>query len=172
MRIAIERIKKLAVYVVALAAVTPTVTAETLFFTGKVIFIFDGDSLHIKPPNHSVGVRVTAAFYDSPELDQRYGHAARNALKAFIHGRTVQAGCHKKDRYGRLVCVIYYGTVDVNHLMIKEGYGHLYEAYEHELSVSDRHRYIEAEIEAQTARAGLWRDSSVIAPWEFRKYRR
>lgn len=157
-----------AVVAVIMGAITPNVSANTLFITGKVIHISDGDSLHLKPDN-SERIKVRSAFYDSPEIGQRFGIEARDALRAFILGETVEIGCHKKDRYGRLVCVVYYGTVDVNHLMIKAGYGHFYKAYEHELSASDRQRYIDAEIEAQTAKAGLWSDSGVVTPWDYRR---
>ena len=56
--------------------------------------------------------------------------------------------------------------------MITQGMAWWYRAYAREQSQQERGQYEFAEHEAMARKAGLWRDSEPIAPWEWRKTKR
>ena len=83
---------------------------------------------------------------------------SRQYLAHLILGKRISLdkGYEDRDKYNRLLRFVYIGTTCVNEEMIRQGY-----AEARYLSPDDpiRGYYIQLEIEAETARTGLWSDN-------------
>lgn len=136
-------------------------------FQGVVSKVHDGDSIHLLPAGQQ-RVIVRLAGIDAPELRQPYGTASRNYLRSLVYNQTVDAYCHKTDRYQRELCVIFAAGTDVNLAMINNGFAWHYKKYQSEQTRTQRSRYSAAERSAKTARRGLWQSARPVAPWNYR----
>lgn len=58
---------------------------------------------------------------NTPELRETGGIEARERLKGLINGRMVRLEGNKRDKYGRLLGVIWLGTTNVCNLLVSEG---------------------------------------------------
>ena len=131
------------------------------------IRIIDGDTIIL----NSEKIR----FYgiDTPEKKQKCkdrnglsypcGEFATNELKKIISSG--QLFCKKRatDRYGRSISICYVNGVDINSLMVKNGWALAYRNYSRE--------YIDEEKEAKDKKMGMWA-GKFIAPWRWRKLKR
>ena len=115
--------------------------------------VIDGDTIRL-----DTGETVRLIGIDAPELSQPGGEMSRQYLAQLILGQkiTLDKGYEDRDKYNRLLRFVYIGTTCVNEEMIRQGY-----AEARYLSPDDliREYYIQLEIEAETARAGLWSDN-------------
>ena len=131
------------------------------------IRIIDGDTIIL----NSEKIR----FYgiDTPEKKQKCkdrnglsypcGEFATNELKKII--TSGQLFCKKRatDRYGRSISICYVNGVDINSLMVKNGWALAYRKYSRD--------YIDEEKEAKDKKMGMWA-GKFIAPWRWRKLKR
>ena len=131
------------------------------------IRIIDGDTIIL----NSEKIR----FYgiDTPEKKQKCkdrnglsypcGEFATNELKKIISSG--QLFCKKRatDRYGRSISICYVNGVDINSLMVKNGWALAYRKYSRD--------YIDEENEAKDKKVGMWA-GKFIAPWRWRKLKR
>ena len=131
------------------------------------IRIIDGDTIIL----NSEKIR----FYgiDTPEKKQKCkdrnglsypcGEFATNELKKIISSG--QLFCKKRatDRYGRSISICYVNGVDINSLMVKNGWALAYRKYSMD--------YIDEEKEAKDKKMGMWA-GKFIAPWRWRKLKR
>ena len=131
------------------------------------IRIIDGDTIML----NSEKIR----FYgiDTPEKKQKCkdrnglsypcGEFATNELKKIISSG--QLFCKKRatDRYGRSISICYVNGVDINSLMVKNGWALAYRKYSRD--------YIDEEKEAKDKKMGMWA-GKFIAPWKWRKLKR
>ena len=131
------------------------------------IRIIDGDTIIL----NSEKIR----FYgiDTPEKKQKCkdrnglsypcGEFATNELKKIISSG--QLFCKKRatDRYGRSISICYVNGVDINSLMVKNGWALAYRKYSRD--------YIDEEKEAKDNKLGMWA-GKFIAPWKWRKLKR
>lgn len=131
------------------------------------IRIIDGDTIML----NSEKIR----FYgiDTPEKKQKCkdrnglsypcGEFATNELKKIISSG--QLFCKKRatDRYGRSISICYVNGVDINSLMVKNGWALAYRKYSRD--------YIDEEKEAKVKKMGMWA-GKFIAPWRWRKLKR
>lgn len=117
-------------------------------------------------------LKIRLAGIDAPEKSQPFGNAAKKNLSALIYGKDVTLSGNKTDRYGRLVRKVLLNGEDINLRQVADGFAWYYREYSRELTPADRRLYDAAERKAKTAKAGLWRDNTVTAPWEFRRAKR
>ena len=114
--------------------------------------VIDGDTIRL-----DTGETVRLSGIDAPELSQPGGELSRQYLAHLVLGRriTLDKGYEDRDKYNRLLRFVYIDNVCVNEEMIRQGY-----AEARYLSPDDpiREYYIQLEIEAEIARAGLWSD--------------
>lgn len=132
---------------------------------GTVSRVSDGDTLHLETPTGKYKVR----FYgiDAPEISQDYGLESKVFVAERILGERVKVDVVSTDRYGRKVGKIYYGYGYRNYLnrkVVEAGYAWWYQYYAKE----DRDLQ-EAEAHARKYKAGLWRSTDPVAPWEYRR---
>lgn len=145
-------------------------------FAGRIIegivkAVYDGDTLLLATRE---GSRLKVRLYgiDAPETrkpdlpGQPFGTIARRTLMYKILGRHVQAELVDIDQYKRAVAVVRYNGRDINREMVSEG---LAWAYRRHLEGTYASEYIGGENQARSIRAGLWRDSNPLPPWEFRR---
>ena len=174
-----ERMKTL--LVVATLLGLGNATATTL--TGKVVKVADGDTVTVLVGNEQRRVRL--AGIDAPERKQPYGKASGRALRALVAGKQVRVDYDKRDRYGRIVGVVWVRapdmqcasepcpkTLDAGLYLVTVGLAWWYRRYAREQTLQQRAAYEKAERQARTEGAGLWRQPRPVAPWQWRRQRR
>jgi endonuclease YncB( thermonuclease family) len=106
----------------------------------KVLEVYDGDTITIVFIHSGILIkyRMRMEGYDSPELkpnlkcDNRdlhikCGNLAKSKLEDLILDRLVYIKfSNKNDKYGRLLGIVYFNTININQVMINEGYGKSY----------------------------------------------
>lgn len=128
----------------------------------RIVGVADGDTLTALGAGHE---RLKCRLYgiDAPEKRQAFGQASKLSLAELSFGRAANIDIVGRDRYGRAICKIAVGGVDVNKEQIVRGMAWMYRRY-----ASDR-TYSDAEVRAQARRVGIWRDVQPVAPWDFRR---
>ena len=152
-------------YLLTLFLIFPVI-ADSI--TGKVVKITDGDTVHVLLADHTKE-RIRLAGIDAPERKQAFGNKSKKYLSGHVAAETVTVKYGKRDRYGRIVGKIIFNGQDVNLDMIQSGLAWHYKKYKKEQSSDDQIAYAVAEINARKQKRGLWQDSHVLAPWQWRK---
>jgi micrococcal nuclease len=135
--------------IISIEDITPSevtnTRAEDTFICTAVI---DGDTFRL-----STGETVRLIGIDAPELSQPGSEKSREYLAHLIlnKGVTLETGYEDRDKYDRLLRFVYINDVCINKEMIKQGY-----AEARYLTDSIREHYIQLEMEAEIAKAGLW----------------
>lgn len=155
-----------AALILALTAGAST-AGETLH--GRIVAVLDGDTVTMLDESRSQH-QIRLAQIDAPEIGhgmnkpgQPFGQKSKQSLSDLAYGRDVRADCESRDQYGRAVCTILVGNLDVNLEQVRRGMAWVYRKYAHDPA------YYRAEDEARNAKRGLWADPDQIPPWEYRK---
>jgi len=137
-------------------------SGETL--SGRVIDVYDGDTATLLTEDGRTRYRIRFYGIDAPELRQRYGRDARDALAGLIENRNVRVEVVQVDRYGRSVGKVFLDDIYLNLWMVLEGHAWHYRAY----SPNDGDLET-AEKEARELRRGLWNTiTPPTPPWRHR----
>jgi micrococcal nuclease len=128
---------------------------------GKVVGITDGDTLTVLDTDEKQH-KVRLEGIDAPESHQAYGTLARKALSAKTFQKDVVVETHGQDKYGRTLGHIFADGHWINRELVQEGWAWHYREYSKSEVLAD------AESEARTSHAGLWKDANPTAPWDFR----
>ena len=114
--------------------------------------IIDGDTFRLV-----TGEKVRLIGIDAPELSQPGGVLSREYLAHLLLGNpiTLEKGSEDRDNYHRLLRFVYIGNLCINEEMIRQGYAEA--RYLPESPI--REYYLQLEMQAETARAGLWSDN-------------
>ena len=99
---------------------------------------------------------------DAPEKKQAFGNASRKFLSGLVANHVVRVSYSKRDRYGRIVGIVFLDGRDVNLEMLKAGLAWHYKKYD------STPAYAQAESEAREAKRGLWAGRDPIPPEQFR----
>ena len=130
--------------------------------TYRVVKIADSDTLTaLSATRRQLKCRLYGI--DAPEKRQAFGQASKVSLAALSYGRPAQIEVVGRDRYGRAICRVAVGGVDVNREQIVRGMAWMYRRYASDFD------YSAAEITARTRRVGIWREIDPVPPWAFRK---
>lgn len=152
-----------------LLLLTLTAHAQSTSLRGKVVAVTDGDTLTILDASGQQH-KIRLMGIDAPERGQPFGEEAAKFLAMLAQGKTVNADCPKKDRYGRLVCKVYTeAATDLGQALLWGGMAWHYKFYQNEQTETDRRQYSAAEDFARGAKSGLWADAASVAPWDFRR---
>jgi endonuclease YncB( thermonuclease family) len=126
--------------------------------------VIDADTLEIR------GERIRLVGIDAPESGQkclspdakfvRCGTIAANALDKWINRQTVTCEIEGKDRYGRLLGQCRVGGENMQEWLVSNGHAIAYRSYST--------AYVQAELEARKAKAGVWA-GEFVAPWDWRQ---
>jgi endonuclease YncB( thermonuclease family) len=146
---------------------------------GKVIAVSDGDTITVLAPGNRP-TKVRLAGIDAPERAQPFGQKSRQHLADLVFGKEVRVSVVDKDRYGRIVGIVYVPKpipngeiiIDVDLAQIESGHAWAYRDYLRGLPAGKAGRYVAAEKDAKEKRQGLWTDKSPEPPWQYRKEQR
>jgi endonuclease YncB( thermonuclease family) len=132
-------------------------------YTGKVIKVLDGDTLHVL--YHGGALKVRLSEIDTPERGQPWYQRAKDTLAEKVAARVVSVEEVDRDRYGRLVGKVWLDGRDINREMVAGGHALVYRRYLRDPSL------LEDENRAQEALLGLWRlpETQRTPPWEWRR---
>ncbi len=161
----------LAFVLAATPLLPPRAPAGTRTVEGKVVRIADGDTLTVAIRDRT-NIKVRLYGIDAPEVrhegtpGQPGGAEARQALKALTLGRRVRVEILEVDTHGRSVGVVTERGVNINLVMVREGWAWAYRRY---LSTPYASEFIDVEREARAKRLGLWKRANPVPPWEFRR---
>ena len=147
-------------FLVALAS-----AAHAEMIAGRIVGVYDGDSLRVTQEGNSVRVRLYGV--DCPELKQSGGTEARALARRLAFGRFLLIETKGRDRYGRTIGRVFLlsGNTLASEL-VKAGACWWYERY----APADA-TLAELEAEARAAQRGLWADRSPTPPWKWRRER-
>ncbi len=134
---------------------------------GEVIKVADGDTITVMNGHRQVRIR----FYgiDTPEKRQAFGKAAKRHLASIVARRTVDIEPVAKDRYGRIVALVYLNGQNINERMVKDGYAWVYRRY---CKKSFCRQWLVYEAKARERKIGLWQDPHSVPPWKWRHRRK
>ena len=171
---------------IILIAYQGSLLAATTTLSGKVIKVYDGDTLTLQTDDgkeHSIRFE----HIDAPEINpkQDYGKESRDALRALVLNKNVTVKVSGQDQYNRNLGVVYLGKgggwtinkygqwmkipsllkrkININLEMAVKGYAWHYKDY------SNEQQYSTAETQARLAKIGLWAANNPTAPWVFRQ---
>lgn len=110
-------------------------------YDAKVVHCYDGDTIHCVMLFNGVYNRfkVRMSGYDTAEMKPKKAlglevcekikeeaHAAKDRLCALILNKCVKLDCDGFDKYGRLLGTVFCDEINVNDLMVEEGFGYVY----------------------------------------------
>lgn len=158
--------KRLVVVPLFLLAAVAAMAGERL--DGRIVAVHDGDTVTLLDGGRTEH-RIRLSQIDAPEIGhgkrnpgQPFSKASKQSLSDLIYGREVRADCETKDKYGRQVCAIWMGQMDVNLEQVRRGMAWVYRKYARDPS------YYQAEEESRRTGRGLWSHTDAIPPWEWR----
>lgn len=136
---------------------------------GRSVSILDGDTLQVLSAGGET-VRVRLEGIDAPEIrhgpnqpGQPFGEEAKNYLSQITAGKSLSLECGRQESYGRKVCRVWAGTLDINREMVSAGLAMIDPRY-----AKDRSLY-PFEVLARIAKRGVWSAPSPIPPWDWRR---
>jgi endonuclease YncB( thermonuclease family) len=149
-----------------------------------VVKVADGDTVTVLLGRKQHRVRLQGI--DAPERGQPYGKASGRSPAGGVAGKEVRVEYDKRDRYGRIVGVVWVvppgsrcerepgcpKTLDAGLYQLTVGKAWWYRQYAGEQSAEDRRQYEFAESEARAKRAGLWQEPDPVPPWDWRRRQR
>ena len=112
----------------------------------EVTYVVDGDTLDV-----NISERIRMSGINTPETGECYYQEAKDRLSELTFGKDVYLEPDISDRgnYGRLLRYVYVGDVNVNKVLVAEGYARVYDKY-----ASDTSRYLELKDVETLAKAG------------------
>ena len=129
---------------------------------GKVVGVTDGDTITVLDTTNTQ-YRIRLDRIDAPERRQAFGAKSKQFLSSLIFEKNVRIIYEKKDRYGRILGIVFLGENEINLTMIQHGMAWHYSHYD------NTERYAAAEREARQKKIGLWIDPNPISPYIFRQ---
>ena len=154
-----------------LLGIAPSATVAATLLTGRVLTVQDGDSFELLTAEGR-RLRVRIAAIDAPERHQRFAGRSREHLRELLLGHPVTLTVQKTDRYGRLIADVRRDERDIGLAQLEAGLAWHFRRYAVEQPVARRLVFEQAEQRARRRRAGLWRDETPVAPWQYREQAR
>ncbi|WP_289686404.1 thermonuclease family protein [Helicobacter rodentium] len=103
-------------------------TANQKEIQGKVVKIYDGDTMTVIVNNKKLSIRMFGI--DAPELKQKYGIESRdNLIKMCPLNSNVTLQVKDKDKYKRTVAVIMCNGQNLNSKQVENGFAWAYTDY-------------------------------------------
>ncbi len=148
----------------------------------EVLKVYDGDTVLVK---HEGGkYRVRLLYVDAPETDQtglresfkltqvhQVGELSTNFLKKLIHRNQIVLKVRGKDRYGRLLGVLYLNRKNLNYEMVKAGMVFLYRGAGFRTQ-HNKDMFEEALAYAKRNKKGFWKFQKIQNPSSWRRYKK
>lgn len=145
------------------AALFIFITTPLHAWTARVVSVNDGDTITVLHEGRQVKIRLYGI--DTPEKSQSFGQKAKDLTSALVAGRSIEVEQKDVDRYGRIVGLVKVDGQILNELIIQNGFAWVYRQYCKERFCSD---WIRLEDSVRQQKKGMWSDSNIIPPWEWR----
>ena len=97
----------------------PSPTFCTRPWTGRVVWIVDGDTIHVRRSREVVKIRLNGL--DAPEIHEHGGRKAKDFMFRLLRGQDLECHPIELDGYGRTVAVCYLNGVDIAAEAVKAG---------------------------------------------------
>lgn len=161
--------KTISVILATVLVIPANAIAQSSMVSGTIINTGDGDTLRANINGQPTTVRLTCV--DAPEKKQSFGRQASERLKALLpKGQTVSVRPVNKDRYGRTVGEVYVNGQSINLQLVREGYAVVYREYINNCKAT-KSEYLQAEQQAKSQKLGLWAQSTVCLPKDYRRHK-
>jgi endonuclease YncB( thermonuclease family) len=144
--------------------------AQAKVQTVHVIRVVDGDTVVVGTAE-SLNLKVRLQGIDAPECGMPFGPQAQRFLEQLVLGRTVQMAATGRDRYGRTVATLAVGGQDVGLAVLHAGLAWHDRRFVTPEQVGPPTGYLRTQFDAELNRRGLWSNSEVIPPWQWRLIR-
>jgi micrococcal nuclease len=125
-----------------------------------VVRVVDGDTILVEGSGGRETVRLLGI--DAPETSkgkgepgQPYSRKAQRHLAGLVLNRTVALVVYGRDRYKRILAVVYCDNRDINRAMLQAGLAEVYRGRTPE--TFDKTPYLQSEADARQSRTGMWR---------------
>lgn len=134
--------------------------AETL--QGTAVRVLDGDTADIRTNEKTVRVRFDSI--DAPEKTQPFGQKAKSTLTEWIGNQPVTVKITGKDRYDRMIGVVFLDDININKAMVQKGLAFANTQYLNDKSIQA------VEDKAKESRVGVWQipADQIVKPWDYR----
>lgn len=147
-----------------LALAVPAVHATgARTFRATVTHVTDGDTVWVRPSWGGPTLQVRLQGLDAPEICQRWGQQARQALQARLLHQPVTVQSRARDDYGRLVARLQWTGQDTGRWLVASGLAWSYR------SSRGAGPYDAMQAQARAGRRGLWSDARPQEPRAFRR---
>lgn len=145
----------------SIAACLCPVPAGAADLSGKVVNVFDGDTLTLLVEQKQV--TVSLAEIDAPELGQAFGEHSKQSLAQLCLHKNARLALVDRNRSGQIIARVKCEGLDANAEQVGRGM-----AWVHRRQSKATSPLYFLEDSAQRARAGLWADVSPAPPWHWR----
>ncbi|WP_322469402.1 thermonuclease family protein [Hydrogenophaga sp. SNF1] len=146
-----------------LAGLAVASAAGETVYSARVMRVFDGDTLWVQPASGGRWRKLRLDGLDAPEICQRVGVAARDALAARVLNRSVTVHVRARDGYGRGLARLAFAGEDTNAWLVRAGWAWA-------ARWRGQGRYVTEEARAREARRGVWGGGEAPeAPRDFRR---
>ena len=136
----------------------------------RVMKVYDGDTIEVSATGKADDIeKVRFIGIDTPEtVDPRkpvqcFGKEASDHTKALLSGKDVELlrddTQDNKDKYGRLLRYVVIGGVNINQVLIQEGYAY---EYTYKIPYQQQRVFKAAQIYAREHKKGLWADGMCV----------
>lgn len=137
--------------------------------SGTVVDLPDSDVLLLRTED-KVLHRIRLNGIDAPELKQEFGESSRTKLASLAKEKSVRVVTHSEDRSGQIIGDVYLKLSDsaeetfLNVHLVTQGLAWHFVRY-----APDNKALADAEMSAREAKAGLWKEGTPVAPWDWRR---
>jgi len=134
----------------------------------KIVRVIDGDTVVVRTVNNQI-IKIRLSGIDAPEKKQPHGIMSKNYLTNLINKKIVKINVTKKDRYKRQLGTVFIKNTNINLKLVKSGNAWAYRKYLKKMDKKTEEAFVRAESFAQFKKIGLWKKSTPIPPWVWRK---
>ena len=138
-------------------AATPSAAVECS--RAQLLRVHDGDTVSLRCAQRTMKLRL--ADVDAPELGQRHGRDARDALRRLLASGRLEVRTRATDRYGRHVGDVLVDGHSVSMRLVEQGWAWC--GPRAAAACATRQR------QARGMRTGLWQQAEPEPPWQWRK---
>lgn len=142
------------------------------YLRGRCIEVIDGDTIKLQTNKRVYRIRLN--YIDAPEIDQlsfdkkAIGNLSKNFLEVLVKDKEIQVQYSQLGFYQRILGTLFIDDIEINRLMIKEGFAVLY-PYAMFESHGQKMDYLYLYYNAKAKRKGMWNSSGFLDPKEYRK---
>lgn len=136
-----------------------SINAQNL--TGRIVSVTDGDTVILLDDTNTQH-KIRLWGIDCPEKKQDFGNKATEKTKELTRNKKISVDVKGTDRYGRILGIVFAGSLNVNEELLKCGLAWKYKHTKFKL-------YDQLESEARGMKLNIWSVKNPVNPSDFRK---